>query len=52
MRWSQFSYSEGSPKKTEIISDQKSALVINVYIERKSRSLRAKSALVECLLYL
>ena len=39
-------------KKTEIISDQKSALVINVYMERKSRFLRAKSALVECLLYL
>ena len=38
--------------KTEIISDQKSALVINVYMERKSRFLRAKSALVECLLYL
>ena len=50
-------------KKTEIISDQKSALadhqqfrflfvVINVYMERKSRFLRAKSALVECFLYL
>ena len=64
MRWSQFSYSEGSrKKKTEIISDQKSTLadhqqfrflfvVINVYMERKSRFLRAKSALVECFLYL
>ena len=50
-------------KKTEIISDQKSALagrsrfrflfvVVDVYMERKSRFLRAKSALVECFLYL
>ena len=39
-------------KKKKIISDQKSALVINVYMERKSRFLRAKSALVECFLYL
>ena len=63
MRWSQFSYSEGSRKKTEIISDQKSTLVgrsrfcflfvvVDVYMERKSRFLRAKSALVECFLYL
>ena len=46
-------------KKTEIISDQKSALagrsrfrflfvVVDVYMEWKSRFLRAKSALVEC----
>ena len=50
-------------KKTEIISDQKSALagrsrfrflfvVVDVYMERKSRFLRAKNALVECFLYL
>ena len=63
MRWSQFSYSKGSRKKTEIISDQKSALpgrsrfcflfvVVDVYMERKSRFLRAKNALVECFLYL
>ena len=50
-------------KKTEIISDQKSTLagrsrfrflfvVVDVYMERKSRFLRAKSALVECFLYL
>ena len=63
MRWSQFSYSKGSRKKTEIISDQKSTLagrsrfrflfvVVDVYMERKSRFLRAKNALVECFLYL
>ena len=64
MRRSQFSYSEGSrKKKTEIISDQKSALAgrsrfrflfvsVDVYMERKSRFLRAKNALVECFLYL
>ena len=64
VRRSQFSYSEGSrKKKNEIISDQKSALagrsrfrflfvVVDVYMERKSRFLRAKSALVECFLYL
>ena len=50
-------------KKTEIISDQKSTLagrsrfrflfvVVDVYMERKSRFLRAKNALVECFLYL
>ena len=50
-------------KKTEIISDQKSTLagrsrfrflfvVVDVYMERKSRFLRSKSALVECFLYL
>ena len=50
-------------KKTEIISDQKSALAgrsrfrflfvaVDVYMERKSRFLRAKNALVECFLYL
>ena len=64
VRRSQFSYSEGSrKKKTEIISDQKSALAgrsrfrflfvaVDVYMERKSRFLRAKNALVECFLYL
>ena len=64
VRRSQFSYSEGSrKKKNEIISDQKSTLagrsrfrflfvVVDVYMERKSRFLRAKSALVECFLYL
>ena len=64
MRRSQFSYSEGSrKKKTDIISDQKSALAgrsrfrflfvaVDVYMERKSRFLRAKNALVECFLYL
>ena len=63
MRRSQYSYSEGSRKQTEIISDQKSTLagrsrlcflfvVVDVYMERKSRFLRAKSALVECFLYL
>ena len=64
MRRSQFSYSEGSrKKKNEIISDQKSALAgrsrfrflfvaVDVYMERKSRFLRAKNALVECFLYL
>ena len=50
-------------KKTEIISDQKSALpgrsrfrflfvVVDVYMERKSHFLHAKNALVECFLYL
>ena len=50
-------------KKNEIISDQKSALAgrsrfrflfvaVDVYMERKSRFLRAKNALVECFLYL
>ena len=50
-------------KKTEIISDQKSTLagrsrfrflfvVVDVYMERKLRFLRAKNALVECFLYL
>ena len=64
VRRSQFSYSEGSrKKKNEIISDQKSALAgrcrfrflfvaVDVYMERKSRFLRAKNALVECFLYL
>ena len=52
MRWSQFRTVKDHQKKTGIISDQKSALVINVYMERKSRFLRAKSALVECFLYL
>ena len=64
VRRSQFSYSEGlRKKKNEIISDQKSALAgrsrfrflfvaVDVYMERKSRFLRAKNALVECFLYL
>ena len=65
VRRSQFSYSEGSrkKKKNEFISDQKSALAgrsrfrflfvaVDVYMERKSRFLRAKNALVECFLYL
>ena len=50
-------------KKTEIITDQKPVLagrsrfrflfvVVDVYMERKSRFLRAKNALVECFLYL
>ena len=50
-------------KKTETITDQKPVLagrsrfrflfvVVDVYMERKSRFLRAKSALVECFLYL
>ena len=64
MRWSLFLYSEGSrKKKTEIISDQKSTLadrsrfrflfvVVDVCMERKSRFLSAKNALIECFLYL
>ena len=64
VRRSQFSYSEGSrKKKNEIISDQKSALAgrsrfrflfvaVDVYMEQKSRFLRAKNALVECFFYL
>ena len=63
MRWGQFSYSEDHEKKTEIITDQKPVLagrsrfrflfvVVDVYMERKSRFLRAKNALVECFLYL
>ena len=54
---------EDHEKKTEIITDQKSVLagrsrfrflfvVVDVYMERKSRFLRAKNALVECFLYL
>ena len=50
-------------KKTEIITDQKPVLagrsrfrflfvVVDVYMERKSRFLRAKNALVEFFLYL
>ena len=63
MLWSQFSYIEGSRKKTEIITDQKPVLagrsrfrflfvVVDVYMERKSCFLRAKNALVECFFYL